>query len=568
MKLLMNNNQQIFKYMKNNKQWIIILILFVLLLLPNLCALYFSSDLYGQLVKRIAYIALSIGLILLPALFLRAKTYFILLGLLSFIFVPIDITSLYLNHQPASSLFVYTILMTDWHEACELLKSVWPLTILVVLLYGIYIYLVVKLENRYLFGKKVRYGLITIVLGMLIMLYGSMCVLTYQLGNNKTYREVLAGGCRKTLRKFNKIYPCNIYVAFQEYIARQKELKSSQQNIQDFTFGITPVKDSTLVIFYIGETARYDHFQINGYNRPTTPKLCTCSNIVSYSHVYSLANLTLNALPTLLTRAAPTDMSVLYNEKSIVEAFAEAGYKTAYISSNCDDTYMIRIMNTCEYHYLFPKTFDAENSYDAALLPHVKAAYNQQCRMVLVHSLGSHFKYSMRYPKEDEYFTPAFGAQEAYVNINQEHKEFLINAYDNSIRYTDKCLGELIDWVDSLDVPAVILYVSDHGESFWDDEHNFVLHGSYVPTEAEYHVPFVVWYSNEYKATHIEQCEAIETNKDKMCASNVVFSSLLDMIGVKESVDSSMSICSPFLQQNDTLEVLNGKGEIVKFGIQ
>ena len=154
--------------MKNNKPWIIILILFVLLLLPNLCALYFSSDLYGQLVKRIAYIALSIGLILLPALFLRAKTYFILLGLLSFIFVPIDIASLYLNHQPASSLFVYTILMTDWHEACELLKSVWPLTIFVVLLYGIYICLVVKLENRYLFGKKVRYGLITIVLGMLI----------------------------------------------------------------------------------------------------------------------------------------------------------------------------------------------------------------------------------------------------------------------------------------------------------------------------------------------------------------------------------------------------------------
>lgn len=553
--------------LKINKQQVIIIVLICLLLLPNFCTLWLSSDLHGAALKQIAYISLSIGLALLPALVMRAKTYFIFMGCVSFVFAPIDIASLYLDRQPASSLFFISILSTDWHEACELVQSIWPVCIAVLVLWGLYIYLVTRVENHYLFGKKVRCGILALVAGLILSLYGSMCFLTYHMDGNKTGKEVLAKGWERTLLKYNKIFPCNIYRAFHRLILTQKEVRTARQEVEDFSFGITPINDSTLVILYIGETARYDHFQVNGYERPTTPNLSAYSNLISYTNVYSLANLTANVLPFIITRATPANPSVHYHEKSIVEAFAEAGYKTAYICNNCDYSYVLRIMNTCNYHYLFSKTFDADNNYDAELLPHIQAAYNQQCHMMVVHSLGSHFRYSMRYPHEDEYFTPAFGEYESYIHIHPDNREYIINAYDNSIRYTDKCLGELIDWVDHLDIPAIILYLSDHGESFWDDEHEYAMHGSYEPTEAEYHVPFMVWCSNEYKSAHNNQYMAMELNKDKKCSSNVVFSSLLDMVGIKECVDSSMSICSSLLHSCDTIEVLNGAGEVVKFEI-
>ena len=89
----------------------------------------------------------------------------------------------------------------------------------------------------------------------------------------------------------------------------------------------------------------------------------------------------------------------------------------------------------------------------------------------------------------------------------------MINAYDNAILYTDYFLNELISYVDSLDRPAVMLYMSDHGESFWDDERKLSMHGSYQISEYEYHVPLIIWYSEEYKAKYPHKVSAMQQNK-------------------------------------------------------
>ena len=72
-------------------------------------------------------------------------------------------------------------------------------------------------------------------------------------------------------------------------------------------------------------------------------------------------------------------------------------------------------------------------------------------------------------------------------------RETLVNAYDNSIAYTDHVLAQTIDWLQraaAATTPA-LLYVSDHGESL--GENNLYLHGlpyAIAPREQK-HVPMV-----------------------------------------------------------------------------
>ena len=78
---------------------------------------------------------------------------------------------------------------------------------------------------------------------------------------------------------------------------------------------------------YIGEAARYDHFGINNYSRNTTPYLSALDNAISFESIYAQANLTNYSIPFILTRATADNPNVMYEEKSVVEAFQEAGYK-------------------------------------------------------------------------------------------------------------------------------------------------------------------------------------------------------------------------------------------------
>ncbi len=51
----------------------------------------------------------------------------------------------------------------------------------------------------------------------------------------------------------------------------------------------------------------------------------------------------------------------------------------------------------------------------------------------------------------------------------RENTDNLVNAYDNSIRYTDDFLSRLIRMLEKQQVDAAMLYTSDHGEDIFDD---------------------------------------------------------------------------------------------------
>ena len=75
----------------------------------------------------------------------------------------------------------------------------------------------------------------------------------------------------------------------------------------------------------------------------------------------------------------------------------------------------------------------------------------------------------------------------------------LINAYDNTILYTDYLLHSVIEVLRTVeDRECAMIYISDHGESL--GEGNIYMHGmvaaSMAPKE-QIEIPFIVWQSGE-----------------------------------------------------------------------
>ena len=545
-------------------------ILFVLLLLPIFYSLCVAVDLEYSLIKKCAYLWVVVILLLFPALFLKVRTYFIVEGVLNFLFFPIDVASLYLNKQSASMAFLQNILRTDINEASELLISLWPLCSIVVVLYILYFVLAFRVENNYLISKKYRKfilvsAVLAIVLGVTVFtVYGKM--------RNKArpMLSVMYGAVHDCYIKLYKIYPYNLYVSLVDIINNHNYQKKLEEQVATFSFGINPQQNDAnpLYILVVGEAVRYDHLGINGYSRNTTPLLSQQMNLVSYDSVFSQANLTSYSLPLIVSRATAENSDIAYKEKSIVGAFKEAGYYSGYMNKQLSSYLELRIAKSSDYSYLSNKEVDVDYNYDIDLVNRLKECVSDTSQFFVMHTTGSHFRYEYRYPAEFEVFKPVMGKTFSYLSIREENKNEFINAYDNTILYLDYFLNNLISYVDSLNRSAVVVYVSDHGESFWDNELKLSLHGSYEISKYEFHVPLLVWYSDEYLLLNPKKVENIKNNKNKSISSDVIFYSMLDVADIKGVIDSTKSFCSEYLQPVDSMWVFNGYGDLQQVSIE
>ncbi|MFX6645073.1 sulfatase-like hydrolase/transferase, partial [Acinetobacter baumannii] len=77
-------------------------------------------------------------------------------------------------------------------------------------------------------------------------------------------------------------------------------------------------------------------------------------------------------------------------------------------------------------------------------------------------------------------------------------RQEIVNAYDNTIAYTDHVLAGIIDVLKAREdrYQTAFLYVSDHGES--TGEHGLYLHGApyLLAPSQQTHVPMVAWLSD------------------------------------------------------------------------
>jgi glucan phosphoethanolaminetransferase (alkaline phosphatase superfamily) len=195
-----------------------------------------------------------------------------------------------------------------------------------------------------------------------------------------------------------------------------------------------------------------------------------------------------------------------------------------------------------------------DSIYDVAAIPVIDsllAAHPSGKLLIVLHLYGSHFNYVKRYPREEAYFLP-----DKADNAVPENRGQLINAYDNSLRQTDKVLHVLTERIDSLPCRAAMIFTSDHGEDIFDDNRNRFLHASPTPTFEQLHVPLLIYANTPYRRQRSAAWHTALRHQDDEISSSASFShTLLNMAEIATPrYDASKSIMSTgFIPMTDHL---------------
>jgi lipid A ethanolaminephosphotransferase len=153
--------------------------------------------------------------------------------------------------------------------------------------------------------------------------------------------------------------------------------------------------------------------------------------------------------------------------------------------------------------------------------------------VVVMHQMGSHGPaYYKRTTGPYKKFFPEC-AQAALQNCS---KEQIVNAYDNSIRYTDYLLTETVKWLQARGGPTAMVYISDHGESL--GEKGLYLHGMpyrMAPSE-QIHVPMILWVSPSLAQRQQLNVGCLRNTADRPLSHDNLFHTMLSLAQVQTTL--------------------------------
>jgi glucan phosphoethanolaminetransferase (alkaline phosphatase superfamily) len=226
--------------------------------------------------------------------------------------------------------------------------------------------------------------------------------------------------------------------------------------------------------------------------------------------------------------------------------FKKAGYRVHWLSTQrkhgpYDTTVSVFSNDADDAAFLSGKLDTAERgryeaTFDGDLLPHVKAilAKNEPRVLLVLHTMGSHMPYHRRYPAEFAHFPVNPAVCETVTSMGKPTPEQMVNmenAYDNSVRYTDYVLSQVIKLLREQKAISTMTYVSDHGENPGKTESVPYAHGDM--TQDVLHVPMMVWASPQFREKYPEQVAALRSHADTPLSATSTFHLLLDLAGLR-----------------------------------
>ena len=366
-------------------------------------------------------------------------------------------------------------------------------------------------------------------------------------------------------RMRNQLYPVNVcynlYLAFERNAASENYREASR----DFKFDARSEHDAEapeVYVMVVGETARAHNFSLYGYLRETNPLLSKTPGIIAFPDATTQSNTTHKSVPMLLSAASAEDFERLFHEKGILAAFKEAGFHTVFISNQQPNHSFIDFLGEQADEHYFLKKEDASkgNHYDEDLLkkldeilPEADASlsghYRYRKLFVVLHTYGSHFNYQERYPRSFAYFKP-----DSRSEAKPENRQDLLNAYDNTIRYTDYILHGIVERLQKWEKlqakvlaktqaktlgatsqpTSAMLYTSDHGENIFDDDRRLFLHAAPKASDYELHVPFIIWTSEGFGKQYPGAWKALGENRTKQVQTSLsAFHTMLGIGGIR-----------------------------------
>ncbi|EJL83970.1 putative membrane-associated, metal-dependent hydrolase [Polaromonas sp. CF318] len=298
-----------------------------------------------------------------------------------------------------------------------------------------------------------------------------------------------------------------------------------------------------LLLLVLGETARSGNFSLNGYGRPTNPLLAK-ENVASQRNAWSCGTSTAASVPCMFSHFGREAYdSRPANYEGLLDVLQRAGLAVLWIDNQsgckgvCDrvpnvNTVQLKVPGLCDSGECFDEVMLHGIAERIAALPPERRAKGV---VVVMHQMGGHGPaYYKRSPQAVKKFLP-----ECADNALQScSKEGLVNAYDNSIVYTDQLLASSIQWLkaqEARSAPA-LLYLADHGESL--GENNLYLHGMPygIAPDVQKRVPWITWLSPGFEQRSKLTTACLKQQLDAPVSHDNYFHSVLGLMNVQTTV--------------------------------
>jgi glucan phosphoethanolaminetransferase (alkaline phosphatase superfamily) len=534
----------------NGRKYLWLIPALLIFLIPDLIYLFLSTE--ESLMEKwmLGFISVSIALIL-PVLFARnLKLYSILILILSLAFgiISTGIVIFYKSRMNVNTMGA--ILNTHWKEASEFLSGYEFITAMILLiLFGLFILIILNIPKRLprIISRKLFLAAIA------LFITGSIW---FTLGKGESIRLFLKSNLYKNY------YPVYCFKSLSMYYREELRVKENVKKAALIRFNAVrnskiPVR--SLHVLIIGESGRYENWTVNGYQRPTSPRMMNMQNLVSYSDAISSHNETVRSVALTVTNAGARKALHHSAYPGILKLFREAGYRTYWISNQNDwGALPVRVhMTEADSIHCTISSKGVTDEYDGTLLPIIRNSLNgKEDKFLIIHLTANHWSYEKRYPTEFAVFGN-INEKSKLGYFDKRRKQELIDIYDNSVLYQDYIISEIVRMLDNTNSVYTMTYIPDHGENLFDDCRNLTGHGTNF-TSASFRIPMFICYSDSFAKYYPGKKDALILHKQlPFVVGENLFQSVADIADLQfENSDPVKSIASENYKPLDKRPIL------------
>ena len=500
--------------------------------------------------------SIAAGLLLTLGVYLLAHTITRRVGITVMCMIPIiilcafQVVLLYLYGDSIIATDMYINLMTtNPDEAYELLNNLYPAVAFVCLLYTpMLVTAFIQIRRKMRLTLKMRRHIIWVgsgaaATGLLLL------IPAHSVGD----RNILT----------NEVFPLNVICNFNYALVSNHHTLYYPQTSHLFRYNVertTDEKQRQIYVYVIGEASRAANWELYGYERETNRRLKQRNDIYLFKNVTTQSNTTHKSVPLFLSSVATNQHRELYYRKGLAAMFKEAGYRTFFFSNQSPQGAMVDHLakEADEVAYIGAPRQDMQL---LRMMRRIIETDKKHDLLFILHCYGSHFSYHQRYPREFAVFQP-----DNDVAIKPHNADMILNAYDNSILYTDYFLNNVIEYLGQLNTCTAMLYCSDHGEDIFDDERGRFLHASPTVTYYQLHVPCFLWFSEDYARRYPSKVEAANDHRWSPATTHSMFHTIADIASLASPfIDRTVSLVSSDFDNEAPRYYLNDHNEAVRF---
>ena len=527
-----NNNTYIHRIAPSRQAAYLLIYLIVVLTIPSIVLACTEIRSFWSLA---AGILLPPGIYALLSCITRRAGITVLCMLPIIVLCAFQIVLLYIYGNSVIAADMYINLMTtNTDEASELLNNIYPAIILVCLIYmpllweavrqtGLRMHITKKMRRIFL-----RTGLVFTGSGL------SMLALAYIFGGRNIIQD--------------EIFPMNAIYNFYYALATKYDVQRYPATSAAFRYNATCANADNrqqIYVYIIGEASRAANWELYGYDRPTNPHLRKRDDIYLFRNVITQSNTTHKSVPLFMSSVPIEQHSELYCRKGLSALFREAGFRTHFYSNQSAQGAMVDHLakEADEVIYIGAPRQDMQL---LRMMQRTIETDNEHNLLFILHCYGSHFSYHQRYPREFALFQP-----DDDVAIKPQNAEMIVNAYDNSILYTDYFLNSLLEYMNGLQTCSAVIYCSDHGEDLFDDERGRFLHASPSVTYYQLHVPCLLWLSKEFIANNPDKTLIARRHEYSPATTRSMFHTIADIAQIESPyINRELSFVSESYNDN------------------